>query len=152
MVKEAAAVMDGVRNPRRRRWTALPLAIAAAALITGCTRQSSPSGYDVISGSVAAVHAETGQLTVRSGAPWVDSGKQRESACLLTGDAEVYVNDRFSAPEALSIGDAIEVIAYRDPTTPAERFVVCFAYVTRSEPPAPPPDLTPLETQPSIQP
>jgi len=145
-------VMDRVCN-RKRRWrAALAPALTAACLAAGCTRQSSPSGYEVISGTVGEVHPETGQLTVRSGAAWVDSGKERALACLLTGDAEVYVNDRFSGFEALQVGDAIEVIAYRDPTSQAERFVVCFAYVTRPEPPAPVPDLGPPATQSGHQP
>ncbi len=112
-----------------------------------CSERSSPSRFETISGIVAEVHPDTGQLTIHGAGNWPEAGKERDAACLATGDTEVYINDRFTRLEALAVGDAIEVVGYRDEVAQAGRFVVCFAYVTRPEPPAPPPELRPAATQ-----
>jgi len=61
--------------------------------------------------------------------------------CLLSSDAEVYINDKFSAIGAIAVGDTAELIGYRDPNR-VERFLVSLVHITRDEPLPPAPDLS----------
>jgi hypothetical protein len=106
----------------------------------------------LLSGTVESVRADTGQLTVRVLSPRAEESESERVSCLLTSDAEVYVNDKCSSLEAISIGDTVELIGYPDPSPRAERFLVCLALITRNEPLPPEPDLSPLPTQAATQP
>jgi hypothetical protein len=110
-------------------------------LIAACGRQLPTNRYDVLSGTVQSLRAETGQLIVHVAAPRPEFGKTTSIACLLGSDAEVYINDKFSALSAIQVGDAIELIGYRHPDPRTECFVVSLAYIARSEPLPPAPDL-----------
>jgi hypothetical protein len=131
-----------------RRCAALAVAGSALLFFCGCSRQNSPSSYEAVSGVVASVQPDTGQLTIRCSGARPETDREREMACLLTNDAEVYVNDRFAGFEKIAVGDVIELIGYSGSSPRDERFVVSFAYITRTEPPPPEPDLTPRATQP----
>lgn len=119
------------------------LAVGLGAVLTlpGCGRQTPANRHDVLAGSVQSVHAETGQLTVRQSFPRPEIGDNPTVSCLLSSDAEVYINDKFSAIDAIVAGDNIELIGYRDPNPRAERFLVSLVHITRSEPLPPAPDL-----------
>ncbi len=120
---------------------------------SGCRKPSTPSDYTVLAGTVESLRAETTcELTVRPGRRWSGHIKTATISCLLTNDAEIYVNDRFSSFAAIAIGDEVELIGYRESNPRGERFVVAFAYITRNEPLPGPPDLSPPTTNPTTQP
>lgn len=127
-------------------------ALSVLFLAAGCERQSAQSDYEVIDGAVEAVRADSFELTVRMGERHTGRGKDAVLACLVTGDAEVYVNDRFGSFDAISPGDNIELIGYPERGNPRSgRFVVLYAYIRRPEsPPALPvlPDSASATTQP----
>ncbi len=142
----------------RRSTSSAAARLAAMVIIAGplllaadCTRQSSPSSYEVLNGTVASAQPDTGQLAIRSGGAGAETERERGVACLLTNDAEVYINDRCTTFDKIAVGDLIELIGYRDPNPRSERFVVSFAYITRTEARPPEPDLTPRATQPGDQ-
>ncbi len=125
---------------------ALFAALTSALLAVGCRPPSGPSRHEMIAGTVESVRPGTGELTVRTSGfgSEREQGQQEKVSCLLTSDAEVYINDRFSPPEAIAVGDLVELIGYRESTPRAERFVVCLAQITRREPLPPEPDLSPM--------
>lgn len=115
--------------------------LGALWVLAGCERQLPTNRYDVLSGTVQALQAEMGQLTVRTGAPRPEFGSSPNVQCLLSSDAEVYINDKFSAIDAIAVGDTAELIGYHDPGR-AERFLVCLVHIARSEPLPPAPGLS----------
>lgn len=135
---------------RRMRYLAL---CGVAALCAGgdCRQTRNVSEYHVISGTVTALRADTFDFTVAADNRWSTDEAPEPVSCLLTNDAEIYVNDKFSDFQEIAIGDAVELIGYREQNPRGERFVVSLANITRNEPPAPPPDLTtqPAATQPA---
>jgi len=125
--------------------------IVALIPLWACGEQSRASKYEILSGTVEGVRAETGQLRVRPDDERHGRDENRKVACLLTSDAEVYINDRFSSFDAIEIGDAVELVGYREQTPHTERFVVALAQITRNEPPPPEPELASPSTQPTSQ-
>jgi hypothetical protein len=123
----------------------LVVGIASAAW-SGCEKQLPANRFDILTGTVQSLHADVGQLTIRTSSLRADPDASPYVHCVLGGDAEVYINDRFSALAAIQIGDTAELIGYRDPDR-AERFLVCLVHITRSEPLPPAPDLSLPSTQ-----
>lgn len=121
------------------------LALGVAGALAGCEKQLPANRFDVISGTVQSLHADIGQLTLHSSSPRFESGNPYVH-CLLSGDAEVYINDQFSTIGAIAVGDTAELIGYRDPNRP-ERFLVCLVHITRSESLPPAPDLSVASAQ-----
>jgi hypothetical protein len=115
--------------------------LVVASLLAGCGKQLPENRFDAITGTVQALHADTGQLTVRASALRSDSLTGPYVHCLLSGDAEVYINDKFSAIGAIAVGDTVELIGYCDPNR-AERFLVALVHITRDEPLPPAPALS----------
>lgn len=113
------------------------LALIIPLVLAGCQPPPARHTYAVLAGEVLSCHPRTGELTMRA------AGALRRGDdtvyCVLTQDSEIYINDRFSAIDAISIGDSIELVGYRDARPPLERFVVSFAHVARAEPMAPAP-------------
>jgi hypothetical protein len=107
---------------------------SAAALLSalGCSRQPAQPSYTTLTGVVEAVHADSGELVVRT--PSLRPAAPERSLVCSTTNAEVYINDRFSQLAAISQGDAIELVGYHDPDPHAARFIVSFAYITHNEP------------------
>ncbi|MEW6249351.1 MAG: hypothetical protein AB1716_01790 [Planctomycetota bacterium] len=126
----------------RGTYGALALVPAAALWLAGCTAEPTRYRHELVSGEVWAVQPESGRLVVY-GAGLRPDDDQEEVACVLTGEPELYINDKYSSWDALRVGDAIEVIGYPDRRPNAEGLVVCLALVTRSDAPVPPPDLEP---------
>jgi hypothetical protein len=137
-----------VANPFRH-----PLAAVFSATLlilpVGCGRQSAAYRHEVLNGTVESADGATGQLTLRTAVPHQTGVQDQKVACLLTNDAEVYINGMFSGREAIRAGDSIELIGYRDPEPPAERFIVSLAHIGRRLPPPSEPDLTSPETAPA---
>jgi hypothetical protein len=121
--------------------------LGVAWVLSGCEKQLPTNRYDVLTGTVQSLHADMGQLTVRITSLRPESDKNPYAHCLLSGDAEVYINDKFSTIGAIEVGDTAELIGYRDPNR-AERFLVCLVHITRDEPLPPAPDLSMPATQP----
>jgi len=115
--------------------------LPAACLLVGCEKQLPENRFDVIAGTVQSLHADMGQLTVRSSVLRPDATDHPYVHCLLSSDAEVYINDKFSAIGAIAVGDTAELIGYRDPNR-VERFLVSLVHITRDEPLPPAPDLS----------
>lgn len=121
--------------------------LLATCAALGCGRQTPSNRHEILTGTVEAVQAETGQLTVRVPAVRAEPEENQKISCLLANDTEVYINDRFRSFDAIASGDTVELIGYRDPSPRAERFVVRLAYITRKEPLPPEPDLALTTTQ-----
>jgi hypothetical protein len=110
---------------------------------TGCDEPPPPTHYTVFSGEVVACHIDTGELSVRATRRTPQGPLEETIYCLITRDAEIYVNDKVSSIGEIQLGDAVELIGRRDPDPQTERFVVSFAYFDHPLPPPPRPDLTP---------
>jgi len=93
----------------------------------------------MLAGRVRESRPETGELTVEVRGP--APGRPAVEICNLTKDSEIYINDRFSSIDQIQVGDAVELLGYRDPNPRLERFVVSFAYVDHPQPPPPAPEL-----------
>jgi hypothetical protein len=117
---------------------------------SGCGRPVPTNRHDVLAGTVHSLRPDMGQLTVHTTAPRPELGSNPNLQCLLSSDAEVYINDKFSTSDAIVVGDNVELIGYMDPDPRAERFVVCLVYIARSEPLPPSPDLTAPSTAPTV--
>ncbi len=117
------------------------LGLGVAWALSGCEKQLPANRFDVFSGTVQALHADMGQLTLRATTPRPEFENNPYVHCLLGNDAEVYINDKFSAIGAIEVGDTAELIGYRDPNR-AERFLVCMVHIKRGEPLPPAPDLS----------
>ncbi len=129
-------------------------AVAALALLavcgsSGCERRPPPSRFDVLTGTVAGLRADTGELTVRTGLERPDGIDDQNVTCLITSDAEVYINDKFSSIAEIDIGDDVQLIGYVDPDPRTERFLVSLARISRSAALPPPPDLPIPTSQPA---
>ncbi len=124
----------------------------AVCLAGGCEKPSTSSEYSVVDGTVEGLRADTFELTVRAGEHWPGMAPDSIISCLLTKDAEIYVNDRFSGFDAIAVGDDVELIGYPEPNRRGERFVVATASIRRAEPLPDPPDLSPPATQPAAPP
>ncbi len=107
----------------------------------GCGRKEPTNRHDVLAGTVQSLRPDMGQLTVHATTPRPEPDSNPNVQCLLSSDAEVYINDKFSTSDAIVVGDNVELIGYLDPDPRAERFVVCLVYIARSEPLPPAPDL-----------
>ena len=125
----------------RKRQIGVLLALGAAWTLSGREKQLPANRFDALSGTVQSLHADMGQLTVRASALRPDAETDPYVHCLLSGDAEVYINDKFSSIGAIEVGDTAELIGYRDPNR-VERFLVCLVHITRGEPLPPAPDLS----------
>ena len=77
------------------------LVAAQAALLcgvaTGCERQAAPSRYAVLAGDVTACQNDIGEITVSVARRGGQEVAGETLHCTVTGDSEIYVNDRFSA-------------------------------------------------------
>lgn len=109
--------------------------IVTLTLPVGCRREEPAQVYVAFSGTVRAIDSETGELFVRGDARATGKPSDRSMPCVVTKDSEIYVNDRFASFGELQIGDAIEVVGFRD----AERLVICFAEIKRAQPVPPDP-------------
>lgn len=128
----------------------LALALASLTLVGGCRQATTPSDYTTLSGTVIGLSADTDcELTVKTARQQGLAADAETVPCLLTKDTEIYINDRLSTFDAIVMGDAVELIGYRQSNPRGERFILVFAYITRNEPPPPEPDLTPPATQPA---
>jgi hypothetical protein len=117
--------------------------LLAAVCASGCDRPRPRAHYSVLSGKVIACHTDTGELSVRVSRRRPEGPSEETVYCLITRDAEIYINDKVSSIHEIQLGDAVELIGRRDPDSQIERFVVSFAYFDHPLPPPPPPDLTP---------
>lgn len=133
------------------RRATLAVGLLVLCTVGGCPERDPPP-YVVRSGTVEGARADTGELTVRGGGLWSDRAKDRLISCLLTNDAETYVNDKLSSFDAIAIGDTLELLGHRKSDPRGERFIVSFAYISRNEPLPPEPDLSPPPTQPTSNP
>lgn len=128
----------------RSAWVWLLAAAIAAGLAGGCRPPSVTSSYEALAGTVEAVRSDTFELVVRLHPRAAERARASTVTCLCTKDTEIYLNDRFSAFDVLTVGDTLELIGYYEPNNPrGERFVVSFAYVVRQEAPPPEPVLLP---------
>ena len=118
----------------------LLLAIVCAA---GCDEPRPRARYTVLSGKVVACHTDTGELSVRVSRRRAEGPSEETIYCLITRDAEIYVNDKVSSIDEIQLGDAVELVGRRDPDPRVERFVVSFAYFDHPVPSPSPPDLIP---------
>jgi hypothetical protein len=141
-----------LRNRRTQRRSLIAIGLLVACAVLGCNRQAPSNRHEVLTGTVEALQADIGQLTVRVPGLRREPDDDQKVTCLLANDTEVYINDRFRSFDAIALGDTVELIGYRDPSPRAERFVVRLAYITRNEPLPSEPDLalkvTPVTTQP----
>ncbi len=119
--------------------------VAVVALCAGseCRRQTLANNYEALSGVVMSVRTDTSELTVRVTDPAPERADAAVLACLLTNDAEVYINDRYSAVNAIAVNDAVELVGYHEDNARGERFVVCLAQISRPEARPVEPDLSP---------
>ena len=139
-----------------RRFGQLPLRARAGGVlavglwlaITGCGRQLPTNRHEVLVGTVQSLRPEIGQMTVHVSTPRLDVSKASDVPCLLGGDAEIYVNDKFSTLGAIQVGDAVELIGYRHADPRTDACVVALARIARSEALPPAPELTPSTTGP----
>lgn len=131
---------------RCRSWAAI--GALAALLPLGCDRSRPPHEYSVIVGSVESLSTANGDLTVRFARGTGEQADGEIVHCQVTRDSEVYIDDRFSALDEIRVGDAIEVVGYRDANPRIDPFVVTFAYVDRTlpAPPEPPFPLAPARS------
>ncbi|RMF70774.1 MAG: hypothetical protein D6744_18940 [Planctomycetota bacterium] len=119
-------------------------AVPALLTVGACDRPRPPHKYVALSGTVAACHPQTGELTVRLTDPSSRRARDDQLECVVTSDSEIYINDMFSTLDRVQIGDRIELVGYRDASRPIESFVVSFAYCEHTAPtPAVPPLLQP---------
>lgn len=149
--------MHGMRNAdwqmgRRATLVTLGGLVLLCAGGGDCDRRRNVSDYEVLHGTVTALRADTFDFTVAADNRWTANASPEPVSCLLTNDAEIYVNDKFSDFQEIAIGDAVELVGYRELNPRSERFVVSLANITRNEPLAPPPDLTTQPTAATTQP
>ncbi len=135
-------------NPLIAGRTGCAIGLVLLGVLTGCPRQSSRGDYKIIAGTVQSVNATERELTILVDPSSAQSDDPGKAACLLTSDAEVYVDDVFSGVEAIEIGDTVRLVGYVDTSPQAERFVVSKAEIERNEPLPDPPDLSPPTTIP----
>jgi len=109
--------------------------------LCGCDEKIPRTHFKVISGTVVACHADTGELRVRAQTP--PASADETIYCVVTRDAEIYVNDRFSSINEIQLGDGVELVGYHDPEEQANRFVVSFANIDHPSSSAPAPVLAP---------
>lgn len=133
------------------RCAAAALTLLAFCGSSGCERRPPPRRFDVLTGTVAGLRADTGELTVHTGLERPDGINDQNVTCLITSDAEVYINDKFSSIAEINIGDDVELIGYVDPDPRTERFLVSLARISRSAALPPPPDLPISTSQPAAQ-
>lgn len=132
---------------------ALAVTLAAVTLCSGCERGSSVRGSVVLVGVVEGSRANTELLLIRVIEPRPSRPSEERVVCRVPGNAEFYVNDRFTPFEEVEIGDRVELMGYYDQTGPRDaQFVVLFASISRNEPPPPEVDLSVPPTQPIDQP
>lgn len=134
-------------SPSSRIRALLPPGLLLATLCAaGCDKPLPRARFTVLSGKVLACHTDTGELSVRVSRRRPEGPTEETIYCLITRDAEIYVNDKVSSIEEIQLGDAVELVGRRDPDPQTERFVVSFAYFDHPLPPPPRPDLTPAPT------
>ncbi len=110
-----------------------PIALIASlvllAPLVGCEQPSEPPRYRFVSGEIAEIRPETGELFLRPR----DRTEARPPAvaCVVTGDAEIDIQGRLAHLRELRAGDAVEVLGYFEQAR-GERFVVCLARVERA--------------------
>ena len=131
---------------------AVTLNLLVACLLAGCGEQGRPERHEALIGTIESLHADTGQLTVRARGFRPEPDSEQSISCLLTSDAEIYVNDKFSDLAGLAVGDSVELVGYREPIPRSERFLVALARVRCAAPPAPAPDLPLPTTAPETRP
>ena len=120
------------------------MAMQQAAKAIKARRRSKQAADDhCLAGKVVACHAESGELSVQVSPRTGEDTAEQTVYCLVTDDAEIYVNDRFSSIEEIQLGDMIELIGYHDPDPQLDRFVVSFAYLDHPLPAPPRPNLAP---------
>lgn len=102
----------------------------------------------MLAGEVVAISPELGELTVAAR----DGQTPSRIICIVTDDAEVYVNDQFSRLDRIQLGDEVELVGYRDARQPVDRYVVSIAEVRRPTPPTPAPQIEPVPTSQPPQP
>ncbi len=152
LVRVTIGSVGPVARPERQVFMATRISTIATfsflSLLTGCSKQEPRTEYQAFSGTVRAADIETGELFVRSDHPPQPGKPGRDLPCVVTKDAEIYINDRFASIQEITVGDSVELIGYRD----ADRFVVSFATITRAEPPPTLPAIFQSATSPASQP
>jgi len=138
---------DGT-NPPTAGAVVCAIGLTLLATLTGCPRQSTRGDYKILTGTVQSVNATERELTILIEPSSSERTTPGKLACLLTSDAEVYVDDVFSGVEAVEIGDTVRLVGYVDTSPQAKRFVVSKAEIERNEPLPDPPDLSPPTTIP----
>lgn len=146
------ANLRGCRLSFIPRVARLGLVMLSWVVLSACDQENIPSEYNVINGTIESLRTDTAELTVRAEPAWPGWTKQDTLACVLTNDAEIYVNGRFRDFLSLAIGDAVKLVGYDEPSRRGERFVVSYAYITRQEPLPPAPDIQLPTSQPTSQP
>jgi hypothetical protein len=106
--------------------------------VGGCDRQTTPSRYSVVLGDVTACQNDIGEITVAV----VRRGGQEATGetlhCTVTGDSEIYVDDRLGTLNDVQPGVRVELIGYRDPNPAIDRFTVTFATIAHAHAPPDP--------------
>ncbi len=115
----------------------------AAGALPGCVRASAPHRHEALSGQIESFRCDSGLLILRLAEVRTPSRRAAQVTCLLDSDAEIYVNDMLVPPDAIEVGDLVELVGYAEPNTQPERFVICQARIVRLQPPPSEPDLTP---------
>ena len=117
--------------------------LTALPLISGCDDPPPGAHYSVIAGKVLACHSDTGDLRIRATRLVSETPTDETMYCIITGESEIYVNDKLSTMDEIQLGDEVELIGHRDPDPRTRRFVVSFAYLDHSLPPPAPPVFAP---------
>ena len=136
-------------SPRTSPWAYLPL-LALCWAVQGCGEPAPAQRYKVSAGKVLSCRPDTGELEIQLDVRPSARGPRR-LFCVVTSDSEIYINDQTESIDAIQLGDAVELVGYRDPTPGMERFVVTFAYFEHPMPPAIEPVFT-AAAQPASQP
>ena len=139
-----------------RRKLARGLLLAAAGMLCAagdCQRQTPGGEYEALRGAITQVRVDASEFVVQPDERWPERGGDTGAAavCLLTTAAEVYVNDAYTGVEALTAGDVVDVVGYRELPGRGERLVVSLARVRRAAAAPPEPDI-PLPHAPATLP
>lgn len=113
--------------------------------VGGCGGEARVPQFVSVKGELTALSAETHELTLRARD---ELGRAADSvSCLMNSHSEIYINDRAGGIDALSVGDQLEIIGYRDRSARLDTIVVTYAYVTKPIGPPTLPDLSPAATR-----
>ena len=121
-------------------------ALSVPVCLFSCDEPPPVPHYAVLAGQVVACHTDTGELSIKTTRRGLDEPAEDTVYCLITRDAEIYVNDKFSTIDEIQLGDDVELIGRRDPDPQSDRFVINFAYFDHPLPDPPQPEFSPAPT------